>query len=197
MEFQKYKQYVDETVNIVLLDLVELEKIAEAANRSTTTVQTTRAPGYEYITIPEMPVISRCTIPMTMLCFAVIDMFGQWVNEHRDDDFAHSSSAFFKKLASREDLKNKITSKKFKDTFRHGVMHSFFATDGNGISYPKVEGKALFFSLDQQQSTLDVKYLLGIVRSGINNLKQTLLDEQSNLAQTSFEGYLRWQKKTN
>lgn len=195
MEFKNFKSFVDETNEIVLLDLKALENIAEAGNSSTTTFQTTRAPGYEYITIPETPRVSRCTIPIAMVCFSVIDMIGQWVNEHHDDDFSHSSSAFFKHLALRDDLKNPETSRVFKATFRHGVIHSFYANGGFGISYPIYDSNSLFSSLNVEKSTLDVRYLLKIVRSGMNKLNQALLNEQSDLAQTAHKGFLRWQEK--
>ena len=44
-------------------------------------------------------------------------------------------------------------------------------------------------------STLDVRYLLKIVRLGIQNLKTELTNEQSELSKLAFEGYQRWQEK--
>lgn len=191
-ELVQFKHFVSETIEVVTLDLEALEKIAEAGNSATTTTQTTIRPGDEHLHIPEQPKISRCTIPIAMVCFSVIDMFGQWVNEYHDDDFGHSSSAFFKHLAFKEDLKNEKAYQVFKEAFRHGIVHSFFTRKGFTVSYPYFQNNALFMSLHGNQATLDVKYLLAVVRLGMTTLKETLATQQSECGQTIFEGYKRW-----
>lgn len=194
-EFWKFKNFVDETVEIVMLDLKAIEEIAEAGNSAVTTTQTTIRPGDENLYRLESPKISRCTIPLAVVCFSVIDMLGQWVNKFSDDDFAHSSSAFFEKLAMKEDLKNEGASLKFKEVFRHGIVHSFFAKQGFSITYPTFESNTLFLSLHGSQTTLDIKYLLKIVRSGMANLINSLKEEESELAKAAFCGYRRWFEK--
>ena len=64
IEFQQFKNFVEETIEIVSLDLEAMEKIAEAGNSSTTTTQTTTRPGDEHLYIPETPKVSRYTIPI-------------------------------------------------------------------------------------------------------------------------------------
>jgi hypothetical protein len=191
-QFQNFKHFVEETIEIISLDLEAMEQIAESGNSSTTTTQTTIRPGDEHLFTPESPKVSRCTIPIAMVCFSVIDMFGQWVNEFHDDDFAHSSSAFFERLASKEDLKNEKAKKIFKEAFRHGIVHSFFARQGFSITYPFFQGNALFMNLHGQYATLDVKYLLSVVRSGMATLKEALVDADSELTQAIIKGHKRW-----
>jgi len=191
-EFQQFKRFVDETIEVVSLDLDIMEKIAEKGNTSMTTTQTTIRPGDEYLHTSESPKVSRCSIPIAMVCFSTIDMFGQWVNKYNDDDFAHSSSAFFEQLALKEDLKNDKASQVFKEAYRHGVVHSFFARQGFSITYPFFEGNSLFLSLHGYQATLDVKYLLRVVRSGMTLLAATINTEESELSQIVFDGYKRW-----
>lgn len=95
------------------MDLNELKSIAENINSFTITIQTTRRPENESINNVSEQKVSRCTIPIIMVCFSVIDMLGQWVNQSNDNDFKHSS-AFFEKLAFRDNLKNKQTCQKVK-----------------------------------------------------------------------------------
>lgn len=191
-EYFQFKHFVEETIKIVSLDLNAMEQIAEAGNSTTTTTQTTIRPGDEHLYTPETPKISRCTIPIAMVCFSVIDMFGQWVNTFHDDDFAHSSSAFFERLAKKEDLKNTEASQKFKEAFRHGIVHSFFARQGFSITYPFFDSNTLFMGLHGNQATLDVKYLLKTVRLGMTTLKETLQHKEAELTQAIFSGYKRW-----
>src|SRR6266542_788128 len=199
MTFQNFKTFVDETIEIISLDLDSLQKIADEGNAasvsSSLTTQTTIRPGDEKFYVRESPKILRCTIPIAMVCFSVVDMFGQWINDHKDDDFGHSSSAFFQKLAKKDDLKNKDKSERLKEAFRHGIMHSFFARKGFSVTYPFYENNSLFMDITSKGSTLDVRYLLKIVRLGIQNLKAELTNEQSELSKLAFEGYQRWQEK--
>jgi hypothetical protein len=196
MTFQDFKQFVEETIIIVSADLDELQKIAEKGNEtpssSSLTFQSTIRPDGEYLFSNPTPKISRCTIPIAMICFSIIDMFGQWINDYNDDDFGHSSVAFFKKLAKKDDLNGSPANAKFKEQFRHGVIHSFFAKKGFSVTYPFNENNSLFVDYTTEKSTLDIKYLLKIVREGMENLKLELLNEQSDLSKKAFVGYQRW-----
>ena len=198
-EYLQFKHFVEETIDIILLDLDSIEQIAEAGNSTTTTTQTTIRPSDEHLFTPESPKVSRCTIPIAMVCFSIIDMFGQWVNNYIDDDFAHSSSDFFEKLAMKEDLKNGDASNKFKEAFRHGIVHSFFAKQSFSITYSFFESNSLFINIHGHQATLDAKYLLKIVRLGMGTLKETVQDDKAELTKSIFSGYKRWleRQKTN
>lgn len=193
MEFQDFKKFVQNSVTIILADLDNLQGIAEAANKSnnyysTVTTQTTKlSDNFE---LEDGFDISRCTIPITMVCISVIDMIGQWLKERSDDDFGSYAQLFFKKLSDNDDLKKQAVQEKFKKNFRHGIMHSFFAKAGYGISYPTFDGNSLF--TDNYGSTLDAKYLMNIVRQGLNKLLIELQNEESEIAKKAFLGYKKW-----
>lgn len=194
-EYFEFRKFVEETIEIVSLDLDAMEQVAEGGNATTTTIHTTIRPGDEHLFTPETPKVSRCAIPIAMVCFSVIDMFGQWINKFQDDDFAHISSAFFERLAKKDDLKKQEASQKFKDAFRNGIVHSFFARQGFSITYPSFDSNTLFISLHGTQATLDVKYLLKTVRLGMAALLKTLEDKDAELTQAIFSGYKRWQER--
>lgn len=193
-EFLKFKTFVKKTTEIVSLDLDAMERIARSIDSNNETIQTTIRPCDEHLKISKTSYVSRCTIPIVMTCFAIIDLFGQWVSEYSDDDFAHSSSAFFRHLADKDDLKNEAVCQLLKKTFRHGVVHSFFAEQGFGITYPNLECNILFLSVNgPQQDTLNAKYLLSIVRLGMSTLNS--MDESDPISVRAFSGYKRWNEK--
>lgn len=196
MEFQEFKNFVQNSVAVILADMDNLRDIAEEANKSiadssTLTLQTTRRPDdlkYELD-------ISRCAIPIAMVCISVIDMIGQWLKKRPDDDFGSSAQIFLKKLSGKDDINKLGVQEKFKKNFRHGIMHSFFAKQGFGVSYPAFEGISLF--TDDSGSTLDVKYLMTIVRHGLNRFIAELDNPESEIAQTAFWGYKKWIETTD
>lgn len=191
--FTAFKHFTEEMIETVCLDLEAMEKIAESAGSTTSiTVRTTIRPGDEHLHQVEEPKISRCTVPIAMVCFSVLDMVGQWVNDFKDDDFGHSASAFFTKLASRDDLKNTGITSRFKEVFRNGLTHSFFPKKGFSIAYNYFQGNSLFSNFHGDQTTLDIKYLLNVVRAGLAALKEALQDKDSELCREIFEGYKGW-----
>ena len=196
--FADFKVFVLKATEIVLLDLDKLKKIGDEGNAisgsQTTTVQTTIRPGDNYPP-QESENISRCTIPIAMVCFSVIDMIGQWINEQRDDDFGNSAHAFISKLSKKDDLKKQTARTKIKDIFRNGIMHSFFAKQGFSVTYPTVENNSLFVDLNTIGSSLDVKYLLKLVELGLTNLNLELNDNNSSLSKSAYHGYQLWLKK--
>jgi len=195
--FSDFNIFVLKTTEIILSDLVQLKKIGEDGNaisdKQTTTFQTTIRPGDNYLP-QESENISRCTIPIAMVCFSVIDMIGQWINEQMDDDFGNSAQAFISKLSKKDDLKNQNARTKIKDIFRNGIMHSFFAKSGFSVAYPTVDNNSLFVDLHGSGSTLDVKYLLKIVELGLTNLNLELKDKDSPLSKSAYNGYQFWLK---
>ena len=196
--FSDFKSFVLKATEIILLDLEQLKIIGDTGNENsgslTVTVQTTIRPGDNYPP-QESENISRCTIPIAMVCFSVIDMIGQWINEQRDDDFGNSAHAFISKLSKKDDLKKQNARTKIKDIFRNGIMHSFFAKQGFSVTYPTIENNSLFVDLNSNGSTLDVKYLLKVVELGLTNLKLELNDEKSSLSKSAHHGYQLWLKK--
>lgn len=199
MSFEAFRQFALKAISVISLDLNELQKIADAGNErtssSTTTIHTTQRPNENRIYKNEPHDISRCTIPIAMVCFSAVDMFGQWVNPLNDNDFKYSSGAFFGKLAGLNDLKNNATLDKFRDQFRHGIMHSFFAKNNFGVKYPEYENNSLFLDIDGKSDTLDVRYLLKAVRLGMANLTTEIRNEKSELSIKIFSGYKAWLRR--
>ncbi len=198
MEFQEFKNFVQNSVAIIIADLDKLRDVAEEANKSiadssTLTLQTTRRP--DDLDLKYELDISRCTIPIAMVCVSVIDMIGQWLKERPDNDFGSSAQIFLKKLSGKDDLNKLGVQEKFKKNFRHGIMHSFFAKQGFGVSYPAFEGISLF--TDDFGSTLDVKYLMTNVLYGLNKFIAELDNPESEIAKTAFWGYKKWMKSTD
>lgn len=197
MDFQEFRKCVNLTIEIVSLDLDQLQGIAENANSSsTTTIETTNTPWDDSIQIGLIQNISRCTIPIAMVCFSVIDMFGQWLNGKRCK-FDKAANAYFRELLKKDDLKNTDSVKKFKEYFRNGVMHSFFAAKGFGVKYSEYDGNSLFLDIDGRGSTLDVRYLLTSVRRGLKFLSDELENGESKLSQKAFEGFKDWHERWN
>lgn len=198
IEFYDFQAFVSNSIEIILLDLEKLKDIGDKANESnqaqTTTLQTTIRPDDKYFSINSEK-ISRCAIPISMICFSVIDMIGQWLNEKAVDDFGISAHSFFFQLAKKDDLKNDKAKNKIKEIFRNGIMHSFFAIQGNSVTYPAHENNSLFLVFDEKGTTLDVKYLLNTVEIGLKNLKEELINHDSKLSITAYKGYLLWSEK--
>lgn len=198
-EHSQFKLFLLSTQNIISNDLDKLQNIADdtndLTNSTTTTTQTTRYPGDDSSSYQQSGNISRCTIPIAMVCFSFIDMIGQWVNEFDDDDFGNSADAFFTKLANTQDLKSTDTRRKFKEQFRHGIMHGFFSKKGFSVTYPGYDGSSLFCDIHDNGATLDVRYLLKIVRKVMAKLNREILDENSEHFAVLFKGYQKWLDK--
>lgn len=197
MEYQKFKSFVEKTTEIILADLDNLQNIADEANAavSTVTIQTTRRPDDEYFEFNETIDESRCTIPIVMVCFSAVDMIGQWLKEYADDDFGSSAHCFFDQLSRKDDLKRPTSQNKIKEFIRNGVMHSFFAKKGYGITYPTFDSNSLFTDNVDTGTTLDARYLLQVVRFGLKKLGQEIEDEKSEISQKAFYGYKKWLNK--
>lgn len=199
MEYSDFKLFVLEFLLIIQNDLTQLENVAqnvkEETSSATTTLRTTAYPGTNNIASAEAVFLSRCTVPMAMVCIAFIDVTGQWLNES-DDKFAHSAQAFFKQIAQVDDLKNKDTATKFEKMFRHGIMHGFFPRRGFDVAYPTYEGNSLFADILSKGNTLDVRYLVTIIHRGISNIYIEIA-ASTDLGKKLFEGYRRWELKNN
>lgn len=202
-EYNYFKHFVDQTIQIIRLDLDEMEKIAinntiaarDPTLSSTTTTKTTIRPGSEVVYSCKSDEISRCTIPIAMVCFSVIDLFGRWLNIPHNDDFGNSAQSYFSKIAKRDDLKNPVTHTHIKECYRHSVMHSFFAQNGYGLAYN--ESDQILFSSDSHTSieSLNVKYLLEVVRVGMTNLERVVKNETDEITQLLLKGYRYWTEK--
>ncbi len=189
MGYDDFRIFVQRAVGIILADLDKLQNIADDANsgNSTTTLRTTSRPGEDNFSDESAVDPSRCTIPIAMVCFSTLDMVGQWLKTKQDDDFGSSAHCFFYQLANRDDLKNPDTQNRLKEYFRNGIMHSFFAEGGYHITYPRFDGGSLFVD----NATLDARYLLQVVRCGLDTLTREI-KKRSHVAEVAFVGYKKW-----
>lgn len=195
MEINEFKTFVNDSIKIIIADLDQLQTIAEKEELETTTTQTTIRPDDDSYLESNSQQISRCTIPIVMVCFSVIDMIGQWLKNKKDDDFGSSAYVFFKELSNIDDLKTKTSQEKFKENFRHSIMHSFFAKKGFRVSYLPYQSPSLFVDNFGNGSTLNVRFLLKVVREGLDFFKNEIRFENSDIAKNAFVGYQEWLKK--
>jgi len=197
-DFNFFKIFVKESIAIIESDLNELECIAEKASVKFSELNTTIYPDDLNKINYEKNKTSHCSIPIAMVCFSVIDTYGQWAKKNFTDDFASSAEAFFTFLSKREDLKNIRKSEIFKESFRNNIMHSFFMKKPYTISYPSYSSNSLFIDIYDHQDTLNVKYLLKVVRNGMSNLIEILENENNNeLKKRLFDNYKRWKLKND
>ncbi|KAA5536221.1 hypothetical protein F0919_00720 [Taibaiella lutea] len=129
-----------------------------------------------------------------MVCFSIIDLFGRWLNNPPNDDFGISAKNYFSQISNRDDLKNFDTYENFKDCYRHCVVHSFFAQLGYGLGYQDYNRGNLFTNIGNIKS-LNVEYLLYVVKVGMDRLTEILKDEQSDIFKQLFLGYEYWIRK--
>jgi hypothetical protein len=199
MTFQQFRCFIWSTIEIVSRDLDVLEGIANEVNNalssSSTTAQTTKRPGdvnnCEHVLID----VSRCTIPIAMVCFSVIDMIGNWLNEKEEDDFSLAAGNYFSVILKNDDFKNNNSKQKIKEHFRNGIMHSFFSMKGFSVAYPPFDGNSLFIDLEGKSNTLDVRYLAKMVRKGFDNLMKIIDDSKSEISERLYSGFERWDSK--
>jgi hypothetical protein len=194
-------------LDIILSDIEALEKVAlEAAEEDTIKafesrdleIPTTQPLGAVYQFKTQTILKSRLTIPLTMVCFSIIDLVGKLVEEKAEqlavgkqagksdskegsmerDGFLSHAQIFFKQLAKRDELKNDLSARRLQDAFRHSIAHAFLpgATQSVGyqVSYSQaLDGYSLFFE-NHHGITLNVKLLTEITKNGINGLKNLL-----------------------
>lgn len=196
MKFSEFRKHTRNLIQIILADLDKLQAFADQVSFETTTIETTQVfhdgsvNGHDGSSR-----ISRCTIPMTMVCFSTIDMIGQWLKENNDDDFGSSAHTFLSILASVDDLKNENAQIKLRRDFRNGIMHSFFARESFGVSYSLFGPNSLFFDSFGRGSTLNVKFLMSKVRAGLNKFLFELNETQSEITDKAYKGFLLWKER--
>lgn len=193
MTEEEFKYYALRMISTIQLDLDNLEAIAKSAGEtgsSSITFQSTRNPTDEgHFKVPD---ISRCTIPLAMLCFATLDVFGFWAGKGTDGDFASTSTSFFSIISKRDDLKKLDTSTQLQDFYRHSIMHSFFPSPGYSVAYLDYDIDVLFPNYDEPLKLLNVRYLVKVVRIGLSLFEEILQDETNPLFTDSYEGFKKW-----
>lgn len=119
---------------------------------------------------------------------------GQWMKVKHDDDFGSSADVFFTELAGRNELSNDDRKKKIKEYFRHNMMHSFFMKEGCSVAYPPYDTATLFVDFETKNCTLDVRFLLQIVQTGMKTILSYLEEETNQKAQQALAGYQVWEQ---
>jgi len=202
MTFEEFNADITRYIEIVRLDLAALENIAEEVAQKE--IMEIRVPppttnphgmGQTPIAIAE----SRCTVPITMVCFSVIDFIGKLCDTNdaaltpKDlDDFEKHAKVFFTRLALRDDLKNGHTLNILQDFYRHSIMHSFLPVKNKGIGYSvsytyHIEDNSLFSRSYTGMAILNVRYLLARVRDGLSAFEAIL--QEPALAADILENY--------
>ena len=216
MEFINFQNDLKYYINTVLLDIIELEKIGDRIadeefeefqkNGNPCPTPTTDPLGYGYE--PHQFVPSRCTIPMCMICFSVMDFIGSIIvddirpstTEYRIKQFMKHSQLFFKSLANNEDLKTPTTAAKFENIFRHSIMHTFLPAPnynvGYSVSYSKLINEyALFDKAFDGKEILNVKFLVRIVKKGLDEFK-TSIEKEDDFSEKAFNNYKYFLEKS-
>lgn len=203
MKDNKTKHSLLGMLSIVMSDIEALEKVAMDAAKDDTfnafkngelEVPTTLPLGASYSFKTETILKSRLTVPLTMLCFSIIDLIGKLLSDKEEflekskrgkstdnkessmekDSFLSHAQAFFSQLAKRDELKNDLSARRFQEAYRHSISHAFLpgATQSVGyqVSYSHtLEGYSLFFD-KRNEVILNVKLLTELTKSGINEL---------------------------
>jgi len=198
MTYQQFKTGIDYYIDTIIQDLDVMESIAEKVameemeyfvkngrRRWPTTVQ--QGPNDN----PRHYSPSRCSIPLCMVCFAVMDFVGALIDDRENltmdfkiDQFKRHSHLFFNKLSKRDDLNREDSLDKFQNFFRHSIMHSFLPKKGTGVGYEVdyskfIDESSLFIHDRQGATALNVKFLVATVRNGLYTLKEIVNNEES------------------
>lgn len=122
----------------------------------------------------------NCAVPLAMMLFAVIDLFGYLT---RDDEDPKKTDTLgnFKYLVSEEaNFFAKIYNENYKKIvmlFRHGLIHQFFPK-ASGISRAGLGSPLIFES--QGISNLNVDILSKDVQDALGKIKQSIVENHNN-----------------
>jgi hypothetical protein len=208
-EAKKLKKSLLYLVDTILGDINTIQDIAikaaqeeEKELRDSGRIQqntTTNPLGVPYEE-PKVALKSRCTVPLTMMCFSAIDLLGRLVydsssqetkkkkkanynKQSKDcqasskskDDFMLHAQTFFNELSNNSDINRDESATKLQKAYRHSLAHSFLPATSfkftYAISYSQsYEGWPLFIPMAKGE-ILNVKYLTDITKKGLNEFK--------------------------
>ena len=204
-KISNYKESLIQMLEVVKSDINALVSVAEEAAKDDgdsaykngkLSFPTTMPVGADPV-VTSIISESRLTIPLTMVCFSIIDLAGKLINDKgvkaenknqkynsknessiEKDGFLSHAQEYFNVLANNGDLKNDTSARRLQDAYRHSIAHAFLpgATHrvGYNVSYTKtLEGYPLFVS-QENSCTLNVKELSSITLKGIEKLKDIL-----------------------
>ncbi|HTE26971.1 hypothetical protein [Flavitalea sp.] len=208
MEFESFKNSIKKFVQFADLDLEKLtaiaeEKVAQEIEESRMNGIYIAPPpttdphgkGYEPVEIIE----TRCTIPISMVCFSVIDFIGSLLTrdktDNEKDSFLLHSRLFFQQVLERNDLDNPDSLKEFQNFYRHSIMHSYLPKSNMGIGFAVsytyyLLSEALFERSYQGLTILNIRYLAKCTRQGLSIIKSSI-ENRNELAQKLFEQYAK------
>jgi hypothetical protein len=136
--------------------------------------------GYE----PHQYISSRCTVPISMICFTAMDFIGKLITEDLEmkqnkNDFAFHSDNFLQKLLKNDSLKNPNKKDIIQNVYRNSIMHGFLPATtvlvGYSIAYSKrINDYSLFDSSFKNEVIFNVKYLAELVINGLSKLRKHL-----------------------
>lgn len=150
---------------------------------------------------------SRCTIPLSMVCFSIIDFLGKLTcdkqnpssdNSGEKDKFKNRAQCFFKKLAKSDDLNNDSTANLFQDSYRHSITHAYLPSAGNGniaysVSYTKsLEEYALFPEVSNEgkkEKILNVFRLVNATKVGIKSFCEKIQNQEGIVILNNYKNY--------
>lgn len=184
---------IDKLVEVA--DAIAQAEVVEYASKGMLRPPTTDPLGRPREVYTYIP--SRCTVPLSMLCFSVIDFIGKLLDEgyERDeeggaDNFIRYSRSFFSVLANRSDL-NGSAGSKFKDNYRNSIMHTFLPSStkarGYSVSFTRMIDERTLFQNWGDEDILNVKCLSSITKAGLQKLEGVIKDK--NASEILFKNY--------
>ena len=140
-----------------------------------------------------------CTVPLAMVLFAVIDLFGYLTREDNDPKKTDTLGNFGYLLSEKANFFPKIyqdNCDKIVKLFRHGLIHQFFPKASGiakaGLRYPLIFENSGIPNLNVDILSKDVKEALGRIKESIvQNYDSSLVERINNrlhkLAKEDYE----------
>ncbi|MDI9864595.1 hypothetical protein QM480_09700 [Flectobacillus sp. DC10W] len=200
-----YKESLIQMLEVVKSDINALVSVAEAAAKNDRDIAYKNGEISYPTTMPvgANPVVtsiiseSRLTIPLTMVCFSIIDLAGKLISDKgvkaenknqkcnsknessmEKDGFLSHAKAYFKILANWDDLINDTSARRLQDAYRHSIAHAFLpgATHriGYRVSFTECITENSLFIKQKDSVILNVKLLSKLTLKGIEKLKDIL-----------------------
>jgi hypothetical protein len=142
---------------------------------------------------PQTFIRSRCTIPLTMACFAVLDFIGTLLSDSNveekgvKDEFQLHAKRFLNQLLNNHDIDRQNAAEKLQSIYRNGIMHNYLPVGnidlGYSVSYSGFMDEHTLFieqKFDRAEVILNVKCLTALTISGLSAFETLLMSDQDN-----------------
>jgi hypothetical protein len=129
---------------------------------------------------PNSDGLGGCTVPLAMMLFAVIDLFGYLLRDDRNPDKKDTLGNFRYLMSGKVNLFPKMYNDDYKTIvklFRHGLIHQFFPK-ASGIAKAGL-GKPLIFE-NSGILNLNVDVLSKDVKNALEKIKQSIAENRDN-----------------